>query len=100
MRKPTFYCCLKHRRIKAQAIWVQVTDDFFTHLGRNKRVHLVFTSCDQCQERQDEDHTRLLALLRLPPPPEVFERKKQTFLCPWSSVRSTDASPTSLPTRA
>jgi hypothetical protein len=28
MRKPTFYCCLKHCRIKAQANRVQVTDDF------------------------------------------------------------------------
>src|SRR5215813_12802263 len=100
MRKPTFYCCLKHRRIKAQAIWVQVTDDFFTHLGRNERVYLVFTNCDKYEERRKDDQTRPLALLRLPPPNEALDGKKQTGPCPWSSVRSTDASPTSLHARA
>ena len=71
MRKPTFYCCLRHRRIKAQAIWVQVTDDFFTHLGRNERVYLVFTNYDKCEERRKDDQTRPLALLRLLPPNDI-----------------------------
>jgi hypothetical protein len=49
MRKPTFYCCLKHCRIKAQANWVQVTDDFFTSPGTKQRAHLVFPNCEKCQ---------------------------------------------------
>jgi hypothetical protein len=49
MGKPTFLCCLDHKKIRSQELWIQVSDEFFDQLGGTEEVHLIFTSCDICK---------------------------------------------------